>query len=293
MTITLTNIYRYPVKGLSAEPRREVDLVVDHGMPGDRRFALARGDTQLASTYLPWRPKQWFVVLMRDAELARLRCSVDVVAQTVELQAPGRPPCRSSYATPVGREQLDAYVNEFLGDRPEGAAHWVEAGELSLTDVPQNCLTLINLASIAELGRKVGLELDPLRFRANLYIDGAAPWAEFDWIGQEVRVGEVKLHLPARIPRCNAINVDLETGSRGVNLIQALRANYGHYDMGVYAEVLSPGRIQVGDRVTPPSDARPLSWVSHWLRFFGFLARSAPNLLRRGPRGGTGATSPR
>lgn len=291
MTIVLTDIYRYPVKGLPGEALASVDLAAGAGLPHDRRFALARGDARLATNDLPWRPKQWFVVLMRDAELARLACRVDVAAQTVELRAPRRPPCRSSFATTEGRAELDAYVNEFLGDRPEGAAHWVEAGDVSLTDVPQNCLSLVNLASVANLGEELGVTLDPRRFRANLYIDGAAPWAEFDWIGQEIRLGKVTLRLPARIPRCNAINVDLETGTRGVNLIQALRTHCGHYDVGVYAEVTKGGRIQVGDAVSPPGQARPRSWFSHWIRFFGFLARSAPLALGRGPRRGSRDTS--
>ncbi len=285
MTIALTDIFRFPVKGLSAEALAGVDLAAGAGLPHDRRFALARGDAHLGTSDLPWRPKQWFVVLMRDAALARLRCRVDVATQTVELQAPERPACRASFATPEGRARLDAYINEFLGQRPEGAAHWVEAGDVSLTDVPQNCLSLVNRASIADLSRKLGVKIDPMRFRANLYIDGAAPWAEFDWVGQTIRVGEVALHVPSRIPRCNAINVDLETGTRGVNLIQALRTHYGHYDVGVYAEVVTGGYIQVGDTVSPPGQAQPRSWLSHWLHFFGFLARSAPIVLGRGPRG--------
>lgn len=293
MTTALTGIFRFPVKGLSAEALASVDLAVGAGLPHDRRFALARGDTRLGTSDLPWRPKQWFVVLMRDAALARLGCRVDFATQTVALQAPERPACHASFATPEGRARLDAYVNEFLGDRPEGAAHWVEAGDVSLTDVPQNCLSLVNLASVADLSRKLGVKIDPMRFRANLYIDGAAPWAEFDWVGQEIRIGEVTLRLPARIPRCNAINVDLETGTRGVNLIQALRTHYGHYDVGVYAEVVTGGHLQVGDAVSPPSQAQPRSWFSHWLRFFGFLARSAPFVLGRGPREGNGDTTAR
>lgn len=287
MTIALTDIVRFPVKGLSGEALASIDLTAGAGLPHDRRFALARGDSRLGTNDLPWRPKQWFLVLMRDAELARLGCRVDVATQTVELQAPQRPPCRSTFATPEGRALLDAYINEFLGDRPEGAARWVEAGDVSLTDVPQNCLSLMNLASVADLGDKLGMRLDPLRFRANLYIDGAAPWAEFEWIGQQIRIGEVTLRLPARIPRCNAISVDLETGTRDVNLIQALRTHYGHYDVGVYAEVVTGGRLHVGDAVSPPDQAQPRSRLGHWLRFFGFLARSAPSALRRRNRGET------
>jgi uncharacterized protein YcbX len=147
--------------------------------------------------------------------------------------------------------------------------------------VPQNCLTLVNLASVRELAARMGTAVDPLRFRANLYIDGVPAWAEFDWVGGEIRIGAAVLRIPARIPRCAATSVDPETGERALNVVKGLQAAYGHYDMGVYGEVVGGGRIAVGDAVAPPAAPRPRSRLGHWLQFFTFLARSAPIVLRR------------
>jgi uncharacterized protein YcbX len=140
----------------------------------------------------------------------------------------------------------------------------------------------VNLASVRELARRMDQDVDPLRFRANLFVDGMPAWHEFDWIGQEIRVGEATLRIPARIPRCAATGVDPATGVRDMNVVKALRSAYGHYDMGVYAEVVRGGRVSVGDAVVPPAAPRSRSWAGHWLRFFGFLARGAPRALRRG-----------
>jgi uncharacterized protein YcbX len=158
----------------------------------------------------------------------------------------------------------------------------VEAGAASFTDVPQNCLSVINLASVRELESHIGTPLHPLRFRANVYISGAPPWAEFEWIGQELRIGDATVRIPARIPRCAATAANPESGERDVNVVQALRQRYGHYDMGVYAEVVGEGRVAVGDLVMPPAAPRARSRLGHWLRFLTFVARGAPAALRRG-----------
>lgn len=286
MAIAITHICRFPVKGLQAESLDAVDLVASQGLPHDRRFAIARGDSNLEPDAPRWRPKEWFVMLMRDAALARMGCRLDAAAETVELQAPGEPPCTASFATAAGRQQINDYVNRVLGERREGPAYWMESRDVSFSDVPQNCLSLINLESVRDAEARMGAKVQPLRFRANLYVGGAPAWSELDWVGQEIRIGGVRLRIPSRIPRCAATAVNPETGERDLNIVKGLRAAYGHYDMGVYAEVVDGGRVQVGDIVTPPQDAQPRSRAGHWLRFFGFLARSAPIVLRQrgGPR---------
>ena len=282
MAATLARLYRFPVKGLRGNPLDAVALVAGQGLENDRRFAVARGKTRIDPDAPRWLPKQWFVMLMRDTSLARVTCQLDARAGTIELATEGRSPCIAPWGTADGREDLDAWLNDVLGPRPEGPAHFVAAGEISFTDVPQNCLTLVNLESVRDLARRMGRDVDPLRFRANLFVDGLPAWQEFAWVGQEIRVGEATLRIPARIPRCAATGVDPRTGERDMNVVKALRAAYGHYDMGIYAEVVHGGRVSVGDVVIPPEEPRPRSWAGHWLRFLAFLARGAPSALRRG-----------
>lgn len=279
--IRVVRIRRYPVKGLGPDALEAVALAPGAGVPHDRRFAVLRGGVRIDPATPRWLPKQRFVMLMRDTALARIGCRLDEDAGQLELVAPERPPCRVGIDDADDRARLDAWLNAMLGTRPEGPARLVAAGRQSFTDVPQNCLSLVNLASVRELETRMGCALDPLRFRANFYIDGAAPWAEFDWVGCEVQLGDVRVHVPARIPRCAATSVDPATGTRDVNVVKGLRAAYGHYDMGVYAEVLTAGRVRQGDVVLPPTSARPRSWLGHWMRFLGFLARSAPIVLGR------------
>jgi uncharacterized protein YcbX len=281
MSITVEQLYRFPVKGLPGELVDAVDLEPGQGVPHDRRFAIARGDTRFDPSNPRWLPKQWFVMLMRDVELARVTCRFDPVARTITLRGPDGKGCIADFDTVAGRGHLESFVNEALGNRREGRARFVEAGDVSLTDVPQNCLSLINLGSVRDLEARMGVSIHPLRFRANIYVNGSRAWEEFDWVGREITVGQVRLRIPARIPRCAATAVDPDTGRRDVNVVKGLRQAYGHYDMGVYAEVESGGRIAVGDAVEPPHDAASRSWAGHWMRFFGFIARGAPSVLQR------------
>lgn len=71
MAATLAHLYRFPVKGLRGDPLDAATLAAGEGLPNDRRFAFARGDTRMDPAAPRWLPKQRFVMLMRDTGLAR------------------------------------------------------------------------------------------------------------------------------------------------------------------------------------------------------------------------------
>ena len=101
----------------------------------------------------------------------------------------------------------------------------------------------------------MGAPVDPLRFRANLYVRGWAAWSEFDLIGQDLVVGGARLRVVKRIVRCAATEVDPATGARDLPVPRALMDNFGHADCGVYADVVAGGVITAGDAIAP---AEPL-----------------------------------
>jgi uncharacterized protein YcbX len=147
-----------------------------------------------------------------------------------------------------------------------------------LTDIPQNGFS-INLASVHEFARRVGRPLDPLRFRANVYLDGLPAWAEREWIGRRVRLGGLSVVTNAHIQRCNATQVDPATAARDVETVRLLRQHYGHFDMGVYAEVVAGGRLVVGDAVVA-SDGGSALPVPTGLRRAFFYVKNGWILVR-------------
>jgi uncharacterized protein YcbX len=92
--------------------------------------------------------------------------------------------------------------------------------------------------------------VDPLRFRANVYIEGLAPWVEFSWLDKEISVGPTRLAVFKRIKRCDATNVDPTTAARDMAIPAILMRTWGHSDLGVYATVVEGGTVSVGSEVS-------------------------------------------
>jgi hypothetical protein len=87
-----------------------------------------------------------------------------------------------------------------------------------------------------------------LRFRANIYLEGLEPWAETALVGETLSLGGARLEILKMTDRCAATGVEPGTGRRDMDLVQALRQNFGHIDCGVYARIVEGGPIAIGDR---------------------------------------------
>ena len=96
----------------------------------------------------------------------------------------------------------------------------------------------------------MGAAVDPIRFRMNLHLDGWEPGAELELVGRTLTVGPVRLKVLKRTERCAATSVNPDTAERDLNVVKGLHTAYGHTDCGIYAKVLSGGRIAPGDAVT-------------------------------------------
>jgi uncharacterized protein YcbX len=250
MTATITQIHRHPVKGLNAEPLARVALTPGEGLPHDRRFALAHGSTRFDTQAPGWRPKTQFLMLMRDEKLAQLRITFDEQTGDLAIHRAGKRVVHAKATEPLGRTVIDQFFAGFMGAAARGAPRLLEAPGHMFSDVPEKCLTLINLASVTDLERVLRAPVDPLRFRANIYFEGAPAWAEFDWVGKDIEIGPARLAVTARINRCAATSVNPVTAARDMNVLKALQRGFGHINMGVYATVVGGGEIAIGDGIT-------------------------------------------
>lgn len=244
-------IYRYPVKSLSPEAVDRTQLRPDDGLPLDRAFALAHGSTEFDPANPRHLSKRKFLNLMQNEKLATLTTRFDEASRELTVIRDGKQVARGRVDLPVGRRLIEQFFAAYMADDLRGSPRLVQAPGHSFADVPIKCLSLINLASVRDLERIAGVNIDPLRFRGNLYVDTGTPWAEFGWCGREIVVsgaeGPVRLEGLERIERCAAIDVDPASGARDLHLPKALQRGYGHVDMGVYAKVVTGGVIAVGD----------------------------------------------
>jgi uncharacterized protein YcbX len=125
-------------------------------------------------------------------------------------------------------------------------------GAFRFTDHPLGQVSLINLASVRDLSARMGVELDPLRFRANVYVEGWPAWAENEWTGKRLMLGWAAAEVFKPIVRCVATHVNPDTAEPDAEVTKALFDHYGHVHCGIYVRVTSPGRVGRGDAVTAP-----------------------------------------
>ena len=125
----------------------------------------------------------------------------------------------------------------------------VRAPDRGMTDTPFASISINSHTSLTNLSQSVGTPLSPLRWRGNIWIDGAAPWEDFNWIGRHARIGGALLKIVEPITRCPATTANPDTGKRDVDTLKFLSENYGHKDFGVYAAVVETGEIKTGDRL--------------------------------------------
>lgn len=248
------HIYRYPVKGLTAESLAETHLDPGETVPGDRKFALAHGDAPFDEAAPEWLQKRHFACLMVNERIAALHASWDERKGVLLVHAPGAAPFAGDTTTPEGRTAIATALAAFLGEEARGVPRFVVADGHSFSDHRNKVVSLINLASLADLERTMGRSLDPLRFRANVYFSGAPAWAEFGWVGRRIELGGATLTVTKRIPRCAATEVNPVTALRDCDPVAGLRERFGHVDLGVYGRVEEGGRVAVGDAIVPRED---------------------------------------
>jgi hypothetical protein len=254
---TIDAIYRYPVKGLSPEPLGRIPLTPGRCLPQDRRFAIALPTTRFDPARPEWLSKTHFLMLMRDEKLAELTTRFDAEAELLTVERDGRTVLRESLAETAGRRRAAAFFDEFLAGAAEGGLRIVEAPGHSFADARRKpnattdqYVSLINLASIAALEQSIGGEVAPLRFRANVYFEGAPAWSELKWLEHEITAGEARLRIVSPITRCAATQVNPATAARDLDIVGGLQRGFGHNLMGIYAEVTQGGDIALADVIT-------------------------------------------
>ncbi len=262
---TVTQLFIHPIKGLTPQGCDRALLLPGHGIKGDRAMALMFVDTgeKVASPEtLPWHSKKYFAVQNDWPGLARLNCIYhpENAELRVSIGQSASPLLVAATNTSQGRAAISAFFTSYLaGLKPtETARHpqyspvqlvGTSTGETRYSDRQSGHISIISQATVDEISRYMGAEVDIRRFRPNIVIDGVAPWSEFDWVGKELYLGESRILVSARIGRCVNIEVNPETGDRDLPLCRLLTEQFGHLQTGVVGEVISGGYIQIGDRL--------------------------------------------
>lgn len=250
MTGRLSQIWRYPVKSIGRQKLDSARLEAGRTLPWDRHWAvmhdsatqrLTEGD-QLAG----WLPKAAFLRGAAGPELQAISggltngklCLQHPTAGEIELD----PTKDEDHAS-----LLDWLRPLWPAEKPEPAL--LVTGPVPLTDSRAPFISILSLDSLRAVESHVGQRLGVERWRGNLWVEGFKPFAEREWIGKCLRIGEATVILREGIGRCAATSVDTDTGEPDHDMIRVLTEGFGDACFGVYAEVLTGAEIAPLDEI--------------------------------------------
>jgi uncharacterized protein YcbX len=248
-TASVEALFRYPVKGFSAERLETAGLLPGETILNDRAFAIENGASGFDPGNPAWLPKVKFLCLMSIPELAALETRFDDASSRFSLRAPDGRQVSGDLRTPEGQEAVVSFLEGFLQTGKRGPLRVLRAPGHSFSDVAAKVVSLINLASAQEIEGRVGATVDPVRFRGNVYVAGLEPWVEATWLGRTLGIGDARLTVTKTIQRCLATHVGPKAGVRDMDVMGTIRALRGDLDCGIYARVVEPGTIRSGDEL--------------------------------------------
>jgi len=260
MKISELNIY--PLKSARGIPLREMPLDA-RGPAGDRCWMLIdeRG-VMLSQRDLPR-----MALIAAENGAGELVCAAPGMPQLrVAIPAPGenrRLTARlwnDDVDVQLAADSAHAWFAQFLGaacrlvHQPDDAFRQVNriyaAKGVGVSLADGFPLLLINQGSLDDLNRRLEEPVEMRRFRPNLVVEGAEPFAEDAW--RRIRAGEVEFSLAKPCARCSIPTVNPDTGEFGKEPMRTLatyrrRGNNVFFGWNIIAS--SPGTLRVGDPV--------------------------------------------
>jgi uncharacterized protein YcbX len=246
MTGHIAALFRHPIKGFTPQKVASAYLTSGAAFPGDRLFAVEDGPSGFDPESPAWISKQRFAVLAKIAEVARARTDYDEASGRLTATASGMADF-DGHLDEDGRAAFAEWLTILLGRSATGPLRMVAAAGHRFLDHPMGHVSIVNLASVRDFAERLGRPVDPLRFRANLYVDGWPAWVENGWKGRELQLGRARATVFAPITRCAAPDVDPATAGRDIEVSARLHEFYGHLLTGIYVQVSAPGEVKEGD----------------------------------------------
>lgn len=239
----VTSLWRHPIKSHGREEVTSTTLIAGQTMPGDRVWAVAHEASKADGS--EWVPCANFNRVSKVPQLMAMYACLDDETGLVTLT----------------HHQLGEFTFDPDGD-VSGFLEWVRpimptdraqskrilrVANRGMTDSDFPSVTLCNTASHRAVERQLGMEISPLRWRGNIWLDGFEEWDEFNWIGKDIRIGEAILRPVERTDRCPSTKSNPVTGVQDAEVLSALDA-FGHRDFSVRARVIQGGEIAIGSK---------------------------------------------
>lgn len=224
----ISAVFRYPVKSMASEPLESVE-VAWNGLTGDRRWAFTR-DALVRSNF-PW---------------LTIRECPDMWHYRPRFTEPEKPESSATMVVTPSGEELDI-ADPALASQLGGGVRVIRQGRGIFDTMP---LSLISTRTVDAISAMTGTSLDARRFRPNFVVETSdhIDFAEDEWVGSVLRIGQMQMRVDKRDKRCVMVNVDPDTTERDPSILRAI-AQERQACLGVYGTTVKPGRVSIGDPV--------------------------------------------
>ena len=259
----LSALYRFPLK--SCKPESLQRAAFDGlGLAGDRRWMLVDESNGRFFTQRALPQMSQLSVLWNDAGGVTLSAPglapLDVaLPENSESNLRGVTVWRDSLRVPDAGDEAAQWVSTFLGKPtrmvhvPDERGRWLPSGYGELNDrvgfADGFPLLLIGQGSLDDLSSRIGQPQEMLRFRPNLVVQGAEPFAEDSW--KRIRIGDMEFRLLKGCSRCILTTIDPATGERNADrepltTLKTYREREGEIWFGQNMVNDGPGVLEVG-----------------------------------------------
>ena len=225
-------LWHYPVKSLLGEPVQQLSLDM-RGAVGDRLHAVVTADGKLGSGKST----------RRFARIDRL----------LSLRATGHPSAlQITFPDGTTRradaEDLNALLSRFLEqpvtlEQEQAVAHH--------DDSPVHLLLTSELSRLQALVPEA--RIDPRRFRANIVLQTPQHLTGEDLLGKVLTLGDTRLLITHKTERCRMVTLPQEDLPFEPRVLRAIAQDLD-VDFGLYAKVLRPGSVSVGQQAATSTD---------------------------------------
>jgi uncharacterized protein len=253
-------LFRYPVKGFTREECDCLDVLPGGRIAGDRVLGLRFNDANVAGD--AWGTKLDFVALINTPGLTALQLKFDHAAQRLRIKL-GDEVLYDDVLNAVGRTRFASTIAQYvLSLQNNPIASGTNRLPLRVVgdgftaryqDREPGYTTLHGRSSLAALASTLAEapELTEQRFRSNIAIDDLGPWEEQNWIGRNLRIGDVEFKAAASVTRCLATHAHPITGKRDLAIMKTLTELFPS-ERPTFAIMMTAergGAIRVGDKV--------------------------------------------
>ena len=259
MSISISSINYCPVKSISFQTVKSCEIKKNIGIVGDRIFAFSKGldlnQAQLFEKKLEERRGKWNKILtlknspylnkynfiLNNNELTLIQNNNEIL--TINISEIDEYKLLSNKIL-----ELESSLQKPLFLMKNKNIPFFDTS-ISKKTLLTHSISLLNIRSIKDFKNKTDKEIEIQRFRGNIYVDGIEAWEERGWIGKIIKINNISFKVEKNIPRCVAINLKPNTDDNSLNLLQSLKKNYNHFDMGIYLTALDDGKINIGDSI--------------------------------------------